>query len=92
MQQQMDFWEWTKRAATLAAIAALIVVLIGNGFDSVATRIADTEDRLTTQMHSLETKLDTYIIRVDERVAHIEQEQARLDGVVTGYIEAREVE
>ena len=101
--QQVDIWEWIKRVAAIAAIAALIVVLVNVGFDSIATRIAATEDRLTTriaatedritaQVDSMETKLDSYIVRADERIALIEQEQARLDGVMTGYIEAKGAE
>lgn len=81
--QKDVLWGWVTRGAAIATIIALVVLLITNGFNTIDDRINRSEARLTARIDRIESKLDEFINRTDD----VEQEQARLDGIVTGYIE-----
>ena len=85
--QKDVLWGWVTRGAAIATIIALVVLLITNGFNSIDDRITRSEARLTARMDQIDSKLDEFINRADARLDDVKQEQARLDGIVTGYIE-----
>ena len=85
--QKDVLWGWVTRGAAIATIVALVVLLITNGFNAIDDRITRSEARLTARMDRIESNLDEFINSADTRLDDVEQEQARLDGTVTGYIE-----